>query len=87
MNFYHIPENEQPLNSLYAVISSDEKGEGVVSMMTPQGAMPLVFGHERNLEIVKPFVKQMAKETGKRLLIDRDWETTSSPFSSEDMTA
>lgn len=66
---YHIPENEQMIDELFAVLSSDDKGEGIVSMMTPQGGMPMIFGHERNLTMIRPLVKRMAKDTGKKLLI------------------
>ena len=69
MNIYHIPENEQNLDNIYAVLSQDEKGQGIVSIMTPQGGMPMVFGHERMLEKIKPIVKKMANETGKKILI------------------
>lgn len=66
---YHIPENEQLLDNLFAVISKDETGEGICAMMTPSGGMPMVFGHERMLEMTKKFAKQIAKETGKELRI------------------
>ena len=64
-----MPKNEQILNNLYVVLSTDERGEGIVSMMTPQGAMPMVFGHERMLDGVRKAVKIMAKDTKKKLLI------------------
>lgn len=66
---YHIPENEQMIDELFAVLSSDDKGEGIVSMMTPNGGMPMIFGHERNLERMRPLVKKMAQDTGKKLII------------------
>lgn len=66
---YHLPENEQMMDEIYAVLSVDEKGEGICSMMGPQGAMPMVFGHDRMLNLIKPFVNQMAKETGRKIRI------------------
>lgn len=66
---YHIPENEQMIDELFAVLSSDDKGEGIVSMMTPHGGMPMIFGHERNLVMMRPLVERMAKDTGKKLII------------------
>lgn len=70
MNIYHIPENEQKMDEIYAIISSDDKGEGIVSMMTPQGGgLPMVFGHKRMLDMIMPLVKKMSKETGKKLLL------------------
>lgn len=69
MTIYHIPENEQKMDELYVVLSSDEKGEGIVSMTTPMGAFPMVFGHEKMLHSAKSVALKMAKETGKKLLI------------------
>lgn len=67
MDIYHIPENEQMMDEIYAVLSIDEKGEGICSMMTPQGGMPMIFGHARMLDKIKPAIEHMAKETGKKL--------------------
>ena len=69
MNLYHIPENEQKMDEIYVVLSVDDKGEGICSMMTPQGGMPLVFGHARMLDHIRQIVKGMAKDTGKKIVI------------------
>lgn len=70
MNKYHIPKNEQPLKELYVVVSRDEDGnEGVVSAMTHQGAMPMVFGHKRLLNMIRDQLKQMSKDTGKKIYV------------------
>ena len=69
MNIYDIPGNEQIMDDLYVVLSKDEKGEGIVSMITPDGAMPLVFGHKRMLDKVMPFVEKIAKDSGQTLLL------------------
>lgn len=69
MNTYHIPGNQQIMDDLYVVLSKDDKGEGIVSMMTPDGAMPLVFGHKRLLDTIMPVVEQIAKDTRQTLLI------------------
>ena len=66
---YHIPENEQMMDEIFAVLSIDEKGEGICSMMTPNGGMPMIFGHQRMLEVIKPIVRGIALETGKKLRI------------------
>ena len=67
MNFYHIPENEQVMNEIYVVLSEDDKGEGICSMMTGQGAMPMVFGHPRMIEKIRPVIQMMVRQTGKKL--------------------
>lgn len=70
MTTYHIPKNEQPLADLYVVVSRDDDGnEGIVSMMTPMGGMPLVFGHKKLLEMVRDNLKQISKDTGKKLYV------------------
>ncbi len=71
MNIYHIPENEQPLDELYAVISTDNNGEGIVSIMLPECAMPLVFGHKKNIESLRPIIEDISRKTGKKLLLVR----------------
>lgn len=69
MIIYHIPENEQKMDEIYVVLSEDDKGEGICSMMTGQGAMPMVFGHPRMIELIRPRLQIMARETGKKLKI------------------
>lgn len=69
MTVYHIPENEQKIDELYVVLSSDHKGEGIVSFMSPMGGMPMVFGHKRMIDKVRESVKKMSRETGKKLII------------------
>ena len=64
---YHIPENEQMMDEIYVVLSHDETGEGICSMMTGHGAMPMVFGHPRLIEKVRPVIQMMVRQTGKKL--------------------
>jgi len=67
LTIYHMPENEQMMDEIYAVLSIDEKGEGICSMMTPAGALPMVFGHQKTLNMLRPIIIRMAKETGEKL--------------------
>ena len=69
MNIYDIPGNQEIMDDLYVVLSKDNNGEGIVSMITPDGAMPLVFGHKRLLDKIMPIVEQIAKDTGQTLII------------------
>lgn len=70
MTDYHIPKNEQPMDDLYVVLSKEKDGtEGIVSMMTPFGGMPLVFGHKRLLDTIRPTIIQMSKDTGRDMVV------------------
>ncbi len=70
MTDYHNPKNEQPMDELYVVLSRENDGsEGIVSMITPMGGMPLVFGHIRLLDKIRPTLNQMSKDTGKDMII------------------
>lgn len=70
MNVYDIPKNEQEMKVIFVVLSRDDDGtEGIVSAMTPMGSMPMVFGHERMLGNVREALKQMSKDTGRKLHI------------------
>lgn len=71
MNIYDIPGNQEFMDVIYVVMSKDKNGEGIVSMMMPEGAMPLVFGHKRMIDMVRPAIEKMAKETGQTLRICR----------------
>lgn len=71
MTIYHTPDNEQAIDNLYVVLSSDDKGEGIVSTMTEAGAMPLVFGHDRTMPLMKAIMSKIEKETGKKLIIGK----------------
>lgn len=71
MTVYHTPNNEQPMDEIYVVLSSDDNGEGIVSAMTDIGGMPLVFGHARMIPLMKDIAKKMAKDTGKKLVIGK----------------
>jgi hypothetical protein len=76
MNAYHIPKNEQEMKVIFVVLSRDEDGtEGIVSAMTPMGSMPMVFGHEKMLIQVRDALKQMSKDTGRKLHIVKYMKT------------
>ena len=61
----HNPKNEQMLDELYAWISFDEGGEGIISASIGGQSFPLVFGHTKMIEVTRPTVEQMARQTGK----------------------
>ncbi len=70
MTTYHVPGNEKMIDELYAVLSKDENGEGIVAMINPDGgAVPLVFGYEWMLAKVQPAIKKIAEETGQTLRV------------------
>lgn len=70
MNIYLDGKNEQIMDELYVVLSSDKNGEGIVSMINPPiGAMPMVFGHKRMIELTRDAIEKISKESGKKLII------------------
>jgi hypothetical protein len=70
MNVYLDTKNEHPMEELYVVLSHDPDGnEGIVSAITPMGAMPMVFGHKRMLDAVRGQLDVMSKDTGRTLII------------------
>lgn len=66
---YHIPKNQQPMNEIYVALSEDDGGEGIVSIMTPWGGMPFVFGHINIMNQAKHYLKDISKETKKKITI------------------
>ena len=68
---YHIPKNEQLMDELYVALSSDESGEGIVSMHTEMGNFPIVFGHKNIFDKVLPLLYQISKDTGKTINVFR----------------
>lgn len=69
-NIYIQPKNQIEMKVIFVVLSRDEDGtEGIVSAITPMGAMPMVFGHESMLNNVRDSLKQMSKDTGRKLHI------------------
>ena len=69
-NVYLKPKNETPINELYAVLSVDNDGcEGIVSAITPMGAMPMVFSNKRMLDITKEKMKEISSDAGVKLRI------------------
>lgn len=66
---YHNPKNEQPMDELFVALSEDEGGEGIVSIMTPFGGMPFVFGHLRIMEQAKTYLKDISKDAKKKITI------------------
>lgn len=69
MTIYHNPKNEQMIEELYVALSLDEGGEGIFSIQTMMGGMPVVFGNKRLLEPFMSVLKQAVKDTGKTIRI------------------
>lgn len=66
---YDIPPNIAPIDEIYIALSCDKNGEGIVSGITSLGATPFVFGDKKILQLVKPMIMKIAKETGKTIKI------------------
>lgn len=70
MIYVQDPENEVVMDEIYAFMSEDEKGNnGIVAMPTENGTVPLVFGHKRMIEHMKPLVQAIANHTNKKVVL------------------
>jgi len=50
-------------------ISKDIKGEGIVSMIAANGAMPLISGNKKMLPLLVDCARKIAKESGQIIRI------------------
>jgi hypothetical protein len=61
----------EKITEIYAFVSIDEGGEGVVGMTMPingrETFMPFVCADKQRMESLKPIAKQIAKESGKQI--------------------
>jgi hypothetical protein len=55
------PPNTQPITELYAFISVDEHGEGIVSAVIGNIALPLVSGDLHMIEQMRPHARRCAE--------------------------
>lgn len=68
-NLYLIPPNSNPrMEALFAILSSDEKGEGICASMMPNGTwMTMVTSEQRLVPTLIKAAETMAKDTKMRL--------------------
>jgi len=72
MSIYHTPPNTFRITQLWAVLSSDEGGEGLCAGPVINGVMlPLIAADEARLESFMPMAHKIAKESGKKVKIVR----------------
>jgi hypothetical protein len=61
----------EKITEMYAFVSIDEGGEGVVGMTMPVGGretfMPFVCADKKRMESLKPIAIQLSKESGKTI--------------------
>lgn len=70
--FIHAPPNTiLRINQLWAVLSSDETGEGVCAIPFGGTMLPLIAADEARLESFLPIAHQIATESGKKVKIVR----------------
>lgn len=68
MTIYHTPKNTERLEQLYAWVSVDDGGEGIVAGNVPGfGWTPLVTGSYENALRMGKAAKQVEQATGKRI--------------------
>ncbi len=65
----------EKINQLYAFVSVDEFGEGIVGMTMDIGGrdtfMPFVCADKKRVESIRPHAIQIAKESGKTIKLIR----------------
>lgn len=61
----------EKITELYAFVSVDEGGEGVIGQTIPMGGrevfMPFVCADKARMESLKPLAKQISEHTGKKI--------------------
>lgn len=63
-------ENNHPIDTLYACLSVDEKGnEGIVSVEMEGSHFPLVFGDVEKIKMMRLVMSEIKDETKKKLII------------------
>ena len=69
MNFIDF-DNLQEIKELYAAVSIDNDGkEGICSITIYENTFPFVFGYERIVNLMKPYLIDMSKKTTKKIQI------------------
>jgi hypothetical protein len=69
MTHIHAPPNDQKIEHVWMVISSDEEGEGVCAapLFGSGSLVPLIAADEERLESILPIAKILARESGKTI--------------------
>jgi hypothetical protein len=69
--FIHDPGNDEVIETLYAYLSVDEKGDtGIVASILPGlGSTPLVSGNRNTAKSMQSIAEQVAKSTGKKVAL------------------
>lgn len=55
------------ITELYAFVSKDEGGEGLIGMIINGTFIPFVCADKKRIESLKPHAKNIAKESGKKV--------------------
>lgn len=69
----HDPKNEIHIDEVWAVLSVDssDNTEGIVSVPTPAGPMPLLAADKKRLEMIVPMARRIKQYTHKKLILVR----------------
>lgn len=71
MNILETKNYLEKINEIYAFVSVDENGEGVVGMTMPingrETFMPFVCADKARMEALKPIATKIAKESAKTI--------------------
>lgn len=67
----HRPPNYMKITELWAFVSSDEGGEGLIAMPLGNVQMPLVGADPARVESLKPYALQLSKAHGVKVKLMR----------------
>ncbi len=62
---------QQRINSIWAFISSDEEGEGVIGVQLNDMHLPLIAADEVRLKSLRPVAEKVARETNRTVKLIR----------------
>lgn len=57
------------IDRMFAFISVDEEGEGIIGFQSPMGWMPMVGADEARIESLRPLAQRVANAGGKKVVL------------------
>jgi len=63
--------NEAPITELFAWLSTDETGDGIIASIIGGMAMPMVTSKRRVAEAMRPFVEEMGRQAKRKVTLVR----------------
>jgi hypothetical protein len=66
-DIYIVPDNTAPVDRLWAFLSVDQNGEGLVASNFAGHWMPMITGDERQLPKMRKAAQEIARVTGRTI--------------------